>query len=97
MGGFFSFDRMLTPALIQVVFWIGVALSVLVGLVFIFSASGSGAIFGLLYIVLGPLVVRVWCELVIVIFRIHSTLAEIRDLGLARPEAPATAAVGQGE
>ena len=33
--------------------------------------------FGLFVIVLGPLFVRIWCEFVIVIFRINETLSEL--------------------
>jgi hypothetical protein len=94
VGDFFSFDRMLTPTLIQIVFWIGVALSVLIGLVILLSAEGGAALLGLLYIVFGPLVVRVYCELVIVIFRIHTTLVEIRDGGPGRAPAPPATSPG---
>jgi hypothetical protein len=94
VGDFFSFHRMLTPAIIQVVFWILVAVNVLIGLWLLTSGEGATAVLGLVYLVLGPLVVRVYCELVIVIFRIHSTLVEIRDTGLTGGPAPPAASPG---
>ena len=39
---------------------------------------------GLLYMVLGPILVRVYCELLILAFRIYDTLVEIRDQGAAK-------------
>ena len=74
-GEYVSFRRMVTPALIQVIFWIVVAFVVLGGLVTI--ASGA-PVQGLLLIVLGPLFVRVYAELLIVIFRINDNVAAIR-------------------
>ena len=44
------------------------------------TTSGSGGFFvGLLIIVIGPIMWRVYCELLIVIFKIHSELVAIRE------------------
>jgi hypothetical protein len=40
--------------------------------------GGPLAIVGLIYIFAGPIVVRIWCELIIVIFTINDTLTDIR-------------------
>jgi hypothetical protein len=40
--------------------------------------------FGLLFLVPGPLVVRIHCELLILLFRMNETLTEIRN-SLAAP------------
>jgi spore maturation protein SpmA len=58
---------MITPAVIQVLFWIMVVIVVIVGLL---NIANRQAIAGLLTIILGPLVVRIYCELIIVAFRI---------------------------
>jgi hypothetical protein len=71
---FISFRRMVTPVIIQILFWIGVAGSVLVGLV---ALGNDEPVAGLLLIVLGPLFVRIYCELLIVIFRIHDSLRAV--------------------
>jgi hypothetical protein len=70
---FFSFRQMVTPVIIQVLFWLGVAVSVVAGL----FALGESPLGGLLLIVLGPLVVRIYCELLIVLFRIHDSLRAV--------------------
>lgn len=73
---FLSFHTMLTPVIIQILFWVGVAVCVIAGIFLI----GAGKIQGLLLILLGPVVVRVYCEILIIFFRIHDTLSDIKDL-----------------
>jgi hypothetical protein len=77
MGDFFSFRRMITPVIIQVLFWIFVAIAVIGGLALLFRGGGA-TLAGLLWIVIGPLIARVYCEILIVIFRINGTLTDIR-------------------
>jgi hypothetical protein len=80
---FLSFDKMLTPTIIKIVYWIGIVGVVLSGLISLFTSlrynSAGGAIIGLLWIVLGPILVRVYCELMIVMFNIYNVLRDIRD------------------
>jgi hypothetical protein len=85
------FDKMVTPLIIQILFWIGLALSVLFGLVLIFQGltsqyrGGFTVFMGLLYLVVGPIVVRIYCELLIVFFKIHENLVAIKDALAAKP------------
>lgn len=84
MEEFFSFRKMITPTIIRFIFWIGSGLMAIVGLVTFFSnlgryGSAVGALGGLLIIVVGPVVVRIICEQVILFFRINETLSEIRS------------------
>jgi hypothetical protein len=82
---FINFKKMITPMIIQVLFWVGAVLSILGGLVTMATSfgryGGGGAQFlgGLLVIVLGPVVVRIYCELLILFFRMNETLSEIKD------------------
>lgn len=85
MNQFFSFDKMITPTIIKILFWIGLGISITVGFTFILSGAtaryggGSGRILiGLLTLVVGPLVVRLQCEFIIVMFKIHETLVLIQ-------------------
>ncbi len=80
MDDFISFRRMLTPTVIQLLFWLGVAACVIGG--FVMLARGA-VLMGIIYIILGPIAVRVYCELLIVIFRINDTLTDI--LHASRP------------
>lgn len=88
---YISFDEMITPVIIKIVFWIGVAASVIFGLITAFS--GLAVMFspyggfegfmmflgGLLTIVLGVLGVRIYCELLIVFFKMQESLVSINS------------------
>ena len=87
---FISFERMVTPVIIKVLFWIGLIVSVIGGIVIFFggiiqgisnNAFGTiiGAFFGgPLVAILGVLVARIYCELLILFFRINETLTDIK-------------------
>lgn len=85
MEDFLKFRKMITPVIIQILFWIGVAGSVLGGLIVIatsFGRYGSGAagfLGGLLMLVLGPVFVRVYCEILILLFKINESLVDIKE------------------
>jgi hypothetical protein len=84
MNEFLTFRRMITPLIIQGLFWLGAGFCVLAGLVMIggglsSSSGGSAVLGGLLLLVVGPVVVRVYCELLILLFRMNETLTDIRN------------------
>jgi hypothetical protein len=74
MEDFISFRRMVTPTVIQLLFWLGVAVCVIGGFIML---VGGAVLMGIAYIILGPIIVRIYCELLIVIFRINDTLTDI--------------------
>jgi hypothetical protein len=74
MKDFLTFKKMITPIIIQVLFWIGVAATVISGFVSLF---GGDILMGLGAIILGPIVVRLWTEILIVLFKINDTLTDI--------------------
>ena len=83
MEDYLSFRKMITPLIIQILFWVGVAGSVIMGLVTIgssFGRYGGGMQFliGLLIIIIGPIVTRIYCELLILFFRMYDTLNDIK-------------------
>ena len=86
MGDFLKFKKMITPFIIQILFWISVAGSIIMGLIFIIqgatarSGGGRMVFIGILYVLLGPLVARIYCELLIVIFSINNTLTEVKNI-----------------
>ncbi len=77
------FDEMLTPRVIQIVYWVTTALIILGGLRTIVSGitssygGGFQVFMGLLTITLGPVANRIWCEILIVIFKIYESLQRI--------------------
>ena len=82
---YLTFRKMITPIIIQVLFWIGTAGFVLFGLVMtVLGATaryGGGAtvLLGLLCLTLGPLYVRITCELLILFFKMQESLTDIRS------------------
>ena len=85
MSDFSAFRTMVTPVIIQIVFWIGVFVCLVGGAILIISGLtgfhvGRGHYLwsGIGLFVLGPLAVRVYCEILIVFFRINETLTEIK-------------------
>jgi hypothetical protein len=85
MKDFWAFRTMVTPVIIQIIFWVGTLAAVVAGAVMIIYAAnhyepGMGRyIFkGALLLILGPLGMRVYCEILIVFFRINETLTEIK-------------------
>lgn len=86
MEDFLNFKKMITPLIIKVLFWVGVALAIVGGLIAVVGGAtadyggGPAVLMGLVWIFLGPLIVRIYCELLIVIFSVNDTLTEIRDI-----------------
>ena len=80
MDEYLSFRKMITPVIIQILFWLGIAVVVISSFGSMFMIGGFGGFLaGLLGLVLGVIMVRVQCELIIVAFRILDVLQEIRD------------------
>ena len=94
MKDFWAFRSMVTPVIIQIIFWVGVLVCVITGLGFLGVgltgpyASGLNVFKGLLILIFGPLIVRVYCEILIIFFRINETLTEIKHV-LEGPRPPA--------
>ena len=83
MKEFLHFDKMITTSIIKFVFWIGAGLSIIAGLIMMIG-GGVAVLFGLLTIVFGPLVVRIYCELLIVFFKIHEALQDLKGSSFNR-------------
>lgn len=82
---FLSFDKMMTPIIIKIVYYILLVLVILGALGTIIQGAnapyGGGGIVisGLLMLVLGPIGVRLYCELMILFFKIYEKLNAIHD------------------
>jgi len=80
---------MVAPWVLIIVFYIGLLVIMGVGIFLMIAglmamaqvgAAGLiGVFLGLLYLVFGPVILRIYVEFVIVVFRIHDVLTEIRD------------------
>ena len=83
MKDFFNFQKMITPVIIQFLFWLGILGCIIAGILLIVIGivegfDGELVFMGIGYIVLGPIVVRIYCELLIILFSINDTLADIK-------------------
>ena len=88
---FLSFERMITPVIITILFWIGLIVVALSAIYVFFSGiyngingEGFGSVLGGLFggplvFVLGGLMVRIYAELLILAFRINETLTDIKN------------------
>jgi uncharacterized membrane protein len=83
MKDYLSFRKMITPVIIQAVFWVGLGIIIIVAFYQIVSGvavdSGGGlrVLSGLGWLVFGPILWRLTCELLILLFRIDETLTNI--------------------
>ena len=81
--GFLMFRKYITPYIVIGLFALGVLACVIFGIVSIVKGiqygSGMAVLMGVLQILLGPIFVRVSCEVLAVFFRIYDTLVEIKN------------------
>jgi Domain of unknown function (DUF4282) len=87
MGEYLSFRKFITPAVIQVIFWIGVVGIGIYVLIAIFAGGamlgggGGGFVAAFLLSIVGGVVVlflwRIYCELIMLWFKIHDELVSI--------------------
>jgi hypothetical protein len=90
IGDFLTFRLMVTPVVIQIVFWLGVLACVGVGIRTIVASFDAGGparkelsvmmlAGGVMLTFGGPLLVRIYCELLMIFFKIHDELKEAND------------------
>jgi len=75
---FLFFDKMLTPKIITLVYWLMLLGAVIVGLTTMFA---GGFLYGIAILVGGIIAARIWCELLIVLFKMNEALQEMRPGG----------------
>lgn len=70
------FESMLTPKIITIVYWFLLLAAVVSGLGTMFSGQFIG---GILMLIGGILGARIWCELLIVLFKINENIKKIAN------------------
>ncbi len=75
MKNFLLFKTMITPVILQIVFWIGTILFIIFGLIDLISNQHYRI--GVQMIVLGPIGLRVATECLLILFRIYNKLDDI--------------------
>jgi hypothetical protein len=81
MGDFLRFETMITPVLIQILFWVAVVFCLIEGIAMM---EAGGGVVGLMLFILGPLAARIYSEIFIVWFRMAEHLRQI-DHNTRRP------------
>ena len=76
MWDFICFRRMLTPILIQVIFWLIVAYCLFVGVYDL--ARHISTVQALEVLILGPITARIASEILILFFSMNETLTDIK-------------------
>ena len=83
MKSILTFKSMLTPKLITGLYWLLLFIAVVSGIGTMFSGfdgiNFQTFILGLLTILGGAIGARIWCELMIVIFKINENLQVLKD------------------
>lgn len=79
MKNILFFDSMYTPKVISVLYWLSSFTTIVVGLFNLVDAEGAQFWITLFGIPLTLIGIRVWCELVIILFKIHGNLQKIAD------------------
>lgn len=73
------FDKMITPKVINVVYWFMLASAVFSGLAMMFNQYSGGFLPGLFILISGVIGARIFCELLIVLFKINENLQKMAD------------------
>ena len=76
MKEFLSYKTMVTPGILKILSYVGMVIAVIVGLVTAFTAD---LLTGIGMTILGPVVVRIYAELMLVVFEIHNELKKLND------------------
>lgn len=90
---FLSFRRMITPTIIQIIYLVSLAVNALAamgvliaGMTQGFRGFLAGALGAVIVLAVGSLLIRVYCELLILLFKIYDELKAIRT-GTPPPDA----------
>jgi Domain of unknown function (DUF4282) len=70
------FDKMVVPKIITFLYWLILIGVVIGGVVTMFATNLLAGLFG---IIVGAFFARVWCELLVVMFKINEALQIIKD------------------
>lgn len=85
IGRMLNFDTMITPTIIKFIYAVTTIIGIIVGLGMIFTGfnayygGGIRVFMGLIVVIASPFINRIWCEGLIVIFKIHENLAKIAN------------------
>ena len=77
--GFLAFEKMITPSIMKGLYVIGSIIIIFASLFTMFSGGAAMFFSGVLFLVLGLVFFRVFCEQMLLFFTMNKRLGEIRD------------------
>jgi hypothetical protein len=89
MQKFLTFDEMVTPSIILVVYWLVIIL-IVIGALSTLAGGFWAFVMGVIAAAVGIVLWRVACEMMLIVFRIHAQLADIIRNTAAPPAPPRT-------
>jgi len=75
MKAFLNYEYMITPGVLKILSYIAMVVVVVMGVL----ALAADTVTGVSMIVLGPIAVRIYAELMLVIFEVHNELKKIAN------------------
>jgi len=91
----FSFSDFITPKIISILFIIGVIGAGIGALVFIIGGFASDILMGVLFLILSPLyfllmviIIRVYLEIIIILFKIYENIKNLGEVKESTPDTP---------
>jgi len=75
MKAFLNYEYMITPGVLKILSYIAMVVVVVMGV----FALAADTVTGVSMIVLGPIAVRIYAELMLVIFEVHNELKKIAN------------------
>ena len=79
VASFLSFDVMITPAIMKIIYIVGSVAIALGALVAMFTGGIPGFFAGLIGGAIALVFFRVWCELLILFFKMHGDIKQIKN------------------
>jgi hypothetical protein len=74
MKEFLNYKYMITPGILKILSYVGMVIAVIAGLVTAFTAD---LLTGIGMTILGPVVVRIYAEVMLILFEIHNELKSL--------------------
>ena len=76
MKAFFNYEYMITPGILKILSYIAAVVVVIMGI----FALTADAVTGISMIVLGPIVIRIYAELMLIVFEVHKEIKKISEI-----------------
>jgi len=76
-----NFDSMITPKIITFVYWVLLILIIAVSISY--TIGSDNPVYGLIVLFCGVLFLRIWCELLIVLFKINENIQILANKAVA--------------